>query len=116
MTSFDSEWSAVMVVVLAGFLPTEVWRSLAILAGRRLREGSEALLWVRAVATALLAAVVARLIFVPTGVLVEVPLWLRVSCIFAGLAAFAVARRSVFIGVLVGEVVLIGGAWIMVPG
>ncbi|MBA4789034.1 MAG: AzlD domain-containing protein [Pseudomonadota bacterium] len=115
MTAFDSEWSAILVVVLAGFLPTEVWRSLAILAGRRLQEGSEGLQWVRAVATALLAAVVARLIFVPTGVLVEVPVWLRLACVAAGLAAFLVARRSVFVGVLVGEVVLIGGAWILVP-
>ncbi len=116
MSAIQSEWSAILVVVLAGFLPTEVWRSLAILAGRRLQEGSEALLWVRAVATALLAAVVARLIFVPTGVLVEVPLWLRLACIAAGLAAFALSRRSVFVGVLVGEAVLIAGAWTLVPG
>ncbi|WP_127089802.1 AzlD domain-containing protein [Aquabacter cavernae] len=115
MTSFDSEWSAILVVILAGFLPTEVWRSLAIVAGRRLQEGSEVLQWVRAVATALLAAVVARLIFVPTGMLVEAPLWLRLACVASGLAAFFAVRRSVFAGVLVGEVVLIGGAWMLVP-
>lgn len=114
MTQFDSEWSAILVVVLVGFLPTEIWRSLAILVGRRIAEGSELLIWVRAVATALLAAVVARLIFVPTGALVEVPLWLRIGCVAAGLAAFFLVRRSVFAGVMVGEAVLIGGAWMLV--
>ncbi|MEP9378977.1 AzlD domain-containing protein [Aquabacter sp. CN5-332] len=105
------EWSAILIVILVGFLPTEMWRSLAVIAGRRVQEGSELLLWVRSVAAALLAAIVARLIFVPTGPLVDIPLWLRLVCILCGIGAFLAIRRSVFAGVVVGELVLIGGAW-----
>lgn len=115
MSAFQSEWTAILVVIFVGFLPTEIWRSLAVLAGRRLAEGSEVLAWVKAVATTLLAAVVARLIFVPTGALVELPLWLRLLCIASGIAAFFAIRRSVFAGVVVGEVVLICGAWLLAP-
>lgn len=104
-----TEGGALLIVVLVGFLPTEVWRSLAILAGRRVEEGSEVFRWVKAVATALLAAVVARLLFAPAGALAAVPLALRLAAVAGGVASFAVVRRSVFVGVAVGEAILIAG-------
>ncbi|MFG1371552.1 AzlD domain-containing protein [Xanthobacter oligotrophicus] len=104
-----SEGAALLIVLLAGFLPTEIWRSLAILAGRRVEEGSPVFHWVKAVATALLAAVVARLLFAPAGALAAVPLVLRLGAVAGGVAGFLVFRRSVFAGVLVGEVLLVAG-------
>jgi len=108
---FDTQWYAVLVVILVGFLPTEVWRSLAVMAGGRVKEGSELLLWVKAVATALLAAVVGRLVFVPTGLLVDLPLALRLASVVGGVIGYALVRRSVLAGVITGEAILILGAW-----
>lgn len=106
-----SEGAALLLVILLGFLPTEVWRTLAVIAGRRVEEGSAVFHWVRAVATALLAAVVARLLFAPTGALAEIPLMLRLGSVVAGVAGFLLVRRSVFAGVVVGEIVLMAGAY-----
>lgn len=103
------EGAALAIVVLVGFLPTEIWRALAVLAGRRVEEGSAVLLWVRAVATALLAAVVARLLFAPAGALAAVPLALRLGAVAGGVAGFVALRRSVFAGVLIGEIILMAG-------
>ncbi len=108
---YDNAWVATAIVIFVGFLPTEVWRSLAILAGRRVEEGSEVFLWIKGVATALLAAVVGRLVFVPTGPLVDMPLTIRLGAIAAGVAAFLLVRRSVLAGVLVAELVLLAGIW-----
>lgn len=108
-----SEGAALLLVVLIGFLPTEVWRSLAVIAGRRVEEGSAVFHWVKAVATALLAAVIARLLFAPAGALADVPLALRLGAVAAGVAAFLLLRRSVFAGVVTGEIVLIGGAYLL---
>lgn len=108
-----SEGAALLLVVLIGFLPTEVWRTLAVIAGRRVEEGSALFHWVKAVATALLAAVIARLLFAPAGALAEVPLALRLGAVVAGVAGFLVVRRSVFVGVVVGEIVLMGGAYLL---
>lgn len=107
---FDSEWTAIFVMLLVGFLPTEIWRSLAVIAGRRVQEGSEIFIWVKAVATALLAAVIARLILLPTGSLADITLVLRLGCVVAGIAGFFAFRRSILAGVLAGEAVLIAGA------
>lgn len=102
-----------LALVLVGFLPNEIWRWLGIVVARRLDEDSEILVWVRAIATAVLAGVIAQLIFEPPGALASVPLALRLTAIAAGFAAFVAIRQSVFVGVLVGEAVFVaGGVWL----
>jgi hypothetical protein len=104
-----------LVLILVGFLPNEVWRVLGLVFARGLDEDSQILLWVRGVATAILAGVVAKLIVAPSGALLTVPLGVRVAAAAAGLIAFLLIRRSVFAGVLIGEAVLIGGALLVSP-
>ena len=99
-----------LALILLGFLPSEIWRWLGIVLGGGLSEESEIILWVRAVATALVAAVVARLVLIPPGALAAVPLGVRLAAIGIGFLAFLVIRRSAFAGVLVGEAVLVAGA------
>jgi hypothetical protein len=100
-----------LVLIAAGFLPNEVWRMLGIVAAHGLDEGSELVVWVRAVATALLAGVVAKIILFPPGGLADVQLAVRLAAIALGFAAFVLMRRSVFAGVLAGEAALILGAY-----
>lgn len=106
-----TEVSAILIVLLVGFLPTEVWRWMSVVAGQRLDAGSEVFVWVRAVATALLAAVIARLLLVPAGLLADIPLTVRLGSVGLGVAAFVLFRRSVFAGVVAGEAALAASAW-----
>ena len=99
-----------LALILLGFLPSEVWRWLGLVIGRGLDEESEIILWVRGVATALVAAVVARIVLIPPGALASVPLSVRVAAIGCGFLGFLLFRRSALAGVLVGEAVLIAGA------
>ncbi len=98
-----------LALVLLGFLPSEVWRWLGMLVGRGLDEESEVILWVRAVATALIAAVVARIVLIPPGALAAVPLWVRLVALGGGVVAFYGIRRSAFAGMIVGEAILVAG-------
>jgi hypothetical protein len=111
MTLFDGALWPYVLVIIAGFLPTEVWRSLAVVFARGLDEDSEALIFVRGVATALLAAVVARLVLLPPGELIAVPLAIRVGAVAGGFLVYLLARKSVLAGILFGEAVIIAGAW-----
>jgi hypothetical protein len=99
-----------LALILLGFLPSEIWRWLGIVIGRGLDEQSEIILWVRGVATALVAAVVARIVMFPPGALAGVPLSVRLVAICCGFLAFLLIRRSSLAGVLVGEAVLVAGA------
>jgi hypothetical protein len=56
------------------------------------------------------AGVIAKIILFPPGTLAGVPLVIRLTAIVCGFAAFVMVRRSVFAGVLAGEVVLMLGA------
>ncbi|MCX8997616.1 AzlD domain-containing protein [Rhizobiaceae bacterium BDR2-2] len=93
-------WSYVFILV-AGVLATDIWRWLGVLAGNRLREDSEAMLWVRAVATALVAAVIARLVLSPTGTLAEIPVWMRAGAALAGFVCYIVSGQRILAGIAV---------------
>ncbi|GGK48138.1 AzlD domain-containing protein [Salinarimonas ramus] len=99
-----------LALIVFGFLPSEVWRVLGVFLSRGLDENAEILVFVRAVATTLLAAVVAKLLVFPSGALVLVPLWARLGAILFGLGAFFLARRSMIAGVVAGEVFLVAAA------
>ena len=103
-----------VVLILVGVLPNEIWRWLGFALARGIDEGSEIIVWVRAVATSVLAAVIAKLIFFAPGALASVPLSVRLIAMTAGFAGFIAFRRSVFAGVATGEAVLILGA-LLIP-
>lgn len=109
----DGPFWPYLALLLFAFLPTEIWRWLAVAFARRINADSPALEWVRAVATALLAGVVAKLIIAPPGALAVLPLSLRVGALAATLAIVLFDRRRVFLAVIVGEAVLIGGGWML---
>ena len=98
-----------LALILVGFLPNEIWRWLGVMIGHGLDEESEVILWVRAVATALIAGVIARIVLFPPGALASVPLAVRLAAICAGVLGYLLVRRSALAGVLIGEAALVAG-------
>ena len=101
MSGYEGLWGY-LVLVLVGFLPADTWRLLGVMIGRGIDEESELLVWVRSVATAVLAGVIAKIAFFPPGSLAAMPLYVRLAAIGCGFLAFLLARRSVFAGLAVG--------------
>lgn len=99
-----------IALVIFGFLPSEIWRSMSIFIASGVDEKSEFLGWVRAVATALLAGVVANILLTPPPALAAAPLWARIGGILAGLAVYRLAGRSVIAGVIAGVAVITAAA------
>ena len=114
MNALLTELWPYFLMVLVGYLPNEVWRVFGLVLARGLNEDSQVVVWSRAVATAILAGVIAKLVLFSTGALAAIPLPIRVIAAVLGFIAFLGARRSVFAGVLVGEVVLLVGGFLFV--
>jgi hypothetical protein len=110
VTALEGLWPY-LILILVGFLPNEVWRMLGVVASHGIDEGSELVVWVRAVATAILTGVVAKLIVFAPGALATVPLSVRLAAAAAGMTAFFVLKRSVLAGVLVGMLGILVGVW-----
>lgn len=91
LAAFIGDWHALAMLFVAGVVPNQIWRMLGLWFGGGLDEGSEILVWVRAVAT--------------------VPDLLRYAAVAAGFIAFALTRRSIFAGVVTGELVMLAGTW-----
>jgi len=104
-----------LLLVLVGFLPNEIWRVLGLVLARGLNEDSELVVWSRAVATAIIAGVIAKLIVFSSGALENIPLAVRIVAAACGFVAFLAIRRSVFAGVLAGEIVLLAGGYLFGP-
>jgi len=107
--AIDAWWWPFLFILVAGWLATDVWRFLGVYLGGRLSEDSDLLVLVRSIATALVAAVIANLIFFPGGALAETPLPLRLAAAAAGFVAYLLAGKRVLAGIIVAEAVFIAG-------
>jgi len=96
-----------LTLLLVAALAHEPWRWAGLYLGRNIDAGSEAFRWVRAVATALVAALVVRLVLFPAGALEGVPLWLRLGAFAAGIAIFYATGRHLAAGIFGGAAVLV---------
>jgi hypothetical protein len=109
MTMHADLWPYVLLL-LVGFLPNEIWRWLGIVLSRGLDETAPVVMWVRAVATAVLGGVIARIVLVPPGALASVPMPVRLAALALGFIGYLLVRRSPFAGILIGEAALLAGA------
>jgi hypothetical protein len=109
--AFDAWWWPYLFILVGGWLATDAWRFLGVYLGGRLRDDTDALVLVRALATALVAAVIGNLIVFPSGALAAAPLALRLLSAAAGFGSYLLVRKSVVVGILTAEAVLIAGLY-----
>jgi branched-subunit amino acid transport protein AzlD len=102
-------WVQLGFLLFAGYLATDIWRLAGVLAASHVDETGEVFNWVRAVATALVAALIARILFFPLGALADVLPLVRYGAVAVGIIVYYLSGRSIAWGVLGGELALLGG-------
>ena len=107
----DGGLAPYLVLIVFGFLPSEVWRWVSVVLARGMNEGSEFFVYIRTVASVLLIGVVGRLVLTPAGDLANVPLFARLGALAVGGCAFLAFRRSVLAAVLAGEAAIVLAGW-----
>ncbi len=110
--AIDTWWWPWVFILGAGWLANDMWRFLGVAFSGRLTEESPVFAYVKAVATALVAGVIAQLILFPTGDLAATSPALRLGAVAVGFAAFRLARQHVFVGVAAGEAAFVAGWWL----
>jgi hypothetical protein len=106
-TSYDAWWWPFLFILLAGWLPTGMWRYLGVYFTGDIDENAQILVFVRALATALVAAVIAKLVLYPDGALAQSTMELRVAAVAIGFGLYHVSGGKVWLGVLSAECVLL---------
>jgi hypothetical protein len=103
---------ALVLAIFAAAAVSDFWRVLGALLASRIDERSQLFRLVRAVATALVSALLVRLVVYPTGAMASVPLALRLGSMAVGFVAYLALRRSLVAGTLACEVTLAGGVFL----
>jgi branched-subunit amino acid transport protein len=88
--------------ILGASLVTYASRGLGVLLSGRINTDGPLFRWVSAVAYALLAALIARLLVVPLGPLASTTLTIRLLSAALALAVFLLTRRNLMLGVAAG--------------
>ena len=102
----SSPIAALVILAIAVFVH-EPWRWLGIYLGSRIKPSGAVFIWVKACATALVSALVMRLILFPAGALGQVHLGVRAFAFLAGVALFLAFRKDLAVGVFGGAGVLV---------
>ncbi|WP_048646280.1 AzlD domain-containing protein [Nitratireductor soli] len=111
--ALDAWWWPYVFILAAGWLATDSWRFLGVYLGGKMSEDSDILVFVRCVATALVAAVIANLVVFPGGALAGSPLALRIGAAAIGFAAYLAAGKRMIVGIVSAEAVLLAGLYLL---
>ncbi|MEN3791207.1 AzlD domain-containing protein [Fulvimarina sp. MAC3] len=107
-----ADWWPFAFIVLAGALPTYVWRFLGVLSSGKLDETSPVASISRTVATALVSAVIGQLVFYPSGSLADIPLAIRAGALATAFAVYLAGSNRLWPAILAAELVILG--WVAI--
>ena len=102
-----------LVILIVAVLAHEPFRWLGLYLGHGIDAQSEIFAWVRAVATALVAGLVTRLVLFPVGALAEVPLLIRLTAFGAGIGIYLGTNRHLGAGVFGSATILLATQFLM---
>jgi branched-subunit amino acid transport protein len=93
--------------LLVGALATYAWRGLGVMLSGRVNADSPVMRWVAAVAYAMLAGLIIRMIVLPAGSLAAISLIDRLGASAVTVVVYFITRRSIVLGVAAGAATLI---------
>ena len=96
-----------LYILIAGVAANAVWRLAGLALSSGISEEGPVIAWVKAVSTALIAGLVARIVIFPPGALAQISMPVRVGAFILGIAVFYAARRHLGLGILAAVLCLI---------
>lgn len=109
MTELPSGWTLALILAAISLAAHEPWRWIGMFLGRNIDIDSEIFRWVRAVSTALVAALVVRLVAFPAGALGGVPWAIRAMAMAVGVSVYLFGGRRISSGVAAAAAALVLG-------
>ena len=96
-----------LLVLFLCALVTYACRALGVLLSSRVSQSSAVFQWISCVTYAMIAALTSRMIFLPSGVLANVPVWMRLLICSVAIVTMHFGRRNGMVLSLTVGVVLI---------
>ena len=98
--------SNIIVVILVTSFATYLSRFLGVISSEKIKETSKIFKWLNCIAYATLAALIARMIIFPAGVLSESAILYRLVVIIAAILLFLITKKNLVYPTVLSAIVL----------
>jgi len=96
----------IILVILVTSFATYLSRFLGVVSSEKIEETSKIFRWFNCIAYSILAALIARIVIFPAGVLVEADLWLRLIVIIISIIIFIISKRNLVYPTVLSAILL----------
>ena len=103
--------TSVWIFILSAVLATYVWRFAAVMISHRIKVNHPIFEWFTCLAYGIIAALVARTLILPTGLLALLPFWHRLIPMVLAFLGFYLLGKRLWVGIVFGETCLIALMW-----
>jgi len=98
----DSSGFALVLLTLGAIAGTYIWRGAGVMFAARVNSDGPIFQWVTFVSYAMLGGLIARMVILPIGPLMETPLLFRTLAFVIGVGVFFSLGRRVLLAVFIG--------------
>ena len=98
--------SNIILVILVTSFATYLSRFLGVVSSEKIDAKSKIFRWFNCIAYSILAALIARIVIFPAGVLEEADLWLRLIVIIISIIIFIISKRNLVYPTVLSAIVL----------
>ena len=98
--------SNIILVILVTSFATYLSRFLGVVSSEKIEETSKIFRWFNCIAYSILAALIARIVISPAGVLVEADLWLRLIVIIISIIIFIISKKNLVYPTVLSAILL----------
>ena len=99
------------IIFLSAILGTYVWRFAAVLISHRIDSNHPIFEWFTCLAYGVIAALVARTLVLPNGLLAQVSIWQRIIPMAFAFIGFYFLGKKLWLGIFFGEAAFIVMYW-----
>ena len=98
--------SNIILVILVTSFATYLSRFLGVVSSEKIEAKSKIFRWFNCIAYSILAALIARIVIFPAGVLQEADLWLRLIVIIISIIIFIISKRNLVYPTVLSAILL----------
>ncbi len=98
--------SNIILVILVTSFATYLSRFLGVVSSEKIDAKSKIFRWFNCIAYSILAAIIARIVIFPAGVLEEADLWLRLIVIIISIVIFIISKRNLVYPTVLSAILL----------
>ena len=98
--------SNIVLVILVTSFATYLSRFLGVVSSEKIEETSKIFRWFNCIAYSILAALIARMVIFPAGVLEEADLWLRLIVIIISIIIFIISKKNLVYPTILSAILL----------